>query len=81
MLLRVIIPKTKKFGCVGRGDLTFLFKSCGIHESRGRPIAEWKITRVLRVDRQACKNYALVLELVVCTFKFKNSKFIYKMYL
>ena len=20
-----IIPKTKKFGCVGRGDLTFLF--------------------------------------------------------
>ena len=22
-----IIPKTKKFGCVGRGDLTFLFFS------------------------------------------------------
>ena len=30
-----IIPKTKKFGCVGRGDLTFLFKSCEIYESQG----------------------------------------------
>ena len=29
------IPKTKKFGCVGRGDLTFLFKSCEIYESQG----------------------------------------------
>ena len=34
----------------------------------------WKIRRVLLVDRQACKNYALVL--VLCTFK--NSKFVYK---
>ena len=33
-----IIPKTKKFGCVGRGDLTFLFKSCEIYESQGRLI-------------------------------------------
>ena len=31
-----IIPKTKKFGCVGRGDLTFLFKSCEIYESQRR---------------------------------------------
>ena len=30
-----IIPKTKKFGCVGRGDLTFLFKSCEMYESQG----------------------------------------------
>ena len=33
-----IIPKTKKFGCVGRGDLTFLFKSCEKYESQGRLI-------------------------------------------
>ena len=31
-----IIPKTKKFGCVGRGDLTFLFQSCEIDKSQGR---------------------------------------------
>ena len=33
-----VIPKTKKFGCVGRGDLTFRFKSCEIYESQGRLI-------------------------------------------
>ena len=33
-----IIPKTKKFGCVGRGNLTFLFKRCEIYESQGRLI-------------------------------------------
>ena len=33
-----IIPKTKKFGCVGRGDLTFLFKSCEIDRSQGRHV-------------------------------------------
>ena len=33
-----IIPKTKKFGCVGRGDLTFLFKSCEIDRSQGRSV-------------------------------------------
>ena len=33
-----IIPKTKKFDCVGRGDLTFLFKSCEMYESQGRLI-------------------------------------------
>ena len=30
-----ILPKTKKFGSVGRGDLTSLFKSCEIDRSRG----------------------------------------------
>ena len=29
-----IIPKTKKFGCVGRGDLTFLFFSKVVKYSR-----------------------------------------------
>ena len=31
-----IVPKTKKFGCVGRGDLTFLLKSCEMDRSQGR---------------------------------------------
>ena len=31
-----IIPKTKKFGFIGMGDLTFLFKSCEIDRSQGR---------------------------------------------
>ena len=30
-----ILPKTKKFGCVSRGDLTFLFKSGEIDKVRG----------------------------------------------
>ena len=30
-----ILPKTKKFGCVSRGDLTFLFKSGEINKVRG----------------------------------------------
>ena len=30
------LPKTKKFGSVGRGDLTSLFKSCEIDRSQGR---------------------------------------------
>ena len=33
-----IISKTKKFGCVGRGNQTFLFKSCEMYESQGRLI-------------------------------------------
>ena len=35
-----IIQKTKKSGCVGRGDLTFLFKSCEIDKSQGRLIKD-----------------------------------------
>ena len=31
-----ILPKTKKFGCVDRGDPTLLFKSCEIDKSQGR---------------------------------------------
>ena len=31
-----ILPKTKKFGCGGRGDLTLLFKTCEIDKSQGR---------------------------------------------
>ena len=38
---REIIPKTKKFGCVGKGDLTFLFKSC----ETNRSLVPWKITQ------------------------------------
>ena len=38
VMYNIIIPKTKKFGCVGRGDLTFHFKSCEIYESQGRLI-------------------------------------------
>ena len=30
------LPKTKKFDCVGSGDLTSLFKSCEIDRSQGR---------------------------------------------
>ena len=30
------LPKTKKFDCLGRGDLTSLFKSCEIDRSQGR---------------------------------------------
>ena len=56
---------------MGRGDLTFLFNSCEIYESQGETyLVEWKITSVLRVDRQAYKIYALVLVL----FTFNNSK-------
>ena len=30
------MPKTKKFGFLGRGDRTFLFKSCEIDRIQGR---------------------------------------------
>ena len=30
------LPKTRKFGCLGRGDLASLFKSCEIDTSQGR---------------------------------------------
>ena len=65
------LPKTKKFGCVGRGDLTsFLFKSCEILEVRGDLSINVENKKSLRVDRQAYKNYALAL--VLCAFN--NSK-------
>ena len=34
--IHTYLPKTKKFGCVGRGDLTSLFKSCEIDRSQER---------------------------------------------
>ena len=46
-----IIPKTKNFGCVGRGDLTLLFKSCEIDRSQGRQ--EFYESTV-----EACQSYA-----------------------
>ena len=33
--LYIYYTKNQKFGCVGRGDLTFLFKSCEIDRSQG----------------------------------------------
>ena len=36
LILYNIIRKTKKFGFVGRGDLTFLFKSYEIDRCQGR---------------------------------------------
>ena len=36
----IIIPKTKMFGCIGKGDLTFLFKSCEIDKSQGRLVQQ-----------------------------------------
>ena len=62
------LPKTKQFGCVG-GE-TFLFKSCEILEVRGDLFINVEDKKSLRVDRQACKNYALAL--VLCAFN--NSK-------
>ena len=65
------LPKTKKFGCVGRGDLTsLLFKSCEILEVRGDLSITVENKKSSRVDRQACKHYALALTL--CAFN--NSK-------
>ena len=36
LIVLIYLPKTKKFGCVGMGDLTSLFKSCEIDRSQGR---------------------------------------------
>ena len=63
-----ILPKTKKFGCMGRGDLTSLFfsKVVKILEVRGDLSINVESKKSLRVDRQAHKHYAL------CAFN--NSK-------
>ena len=68
----IYLPKTKKFGCVGRGDLTshFFSKRCEILEVRGELSINVENKKSSRVDRQACKNYALAL--VLCVFN--NSK-------
>ena len=68
----VYLPKTKKFGCVGRGDLTSLFlsKVVKILEVRGDLSINVENKKISRINRQACKNYALAL--VLCAFN--NSK-------
>ena len=60
------------FGYVGRGrpDFSFLFKSYEILEVRGDLSIDVENEKSSRVDRQACKNYALAL--VLCAFN--NSK-------
>ena len=60
------LPKTKKFGCVGRGDFPFQ-KLRSRYKSGETCLVTWEIRRVLLVDRQTCKNYALAL--VLLTFK------------
>ena len=65
------IPETKKFDCMGRGDLTFLFKICEILEVRGDLSINVENKKSLRVDRQAYKNYALAL--VLCAFNYSKS--------
>ena len=67
----IYLPKTKKFGCVGRRhDFSFLFKCCEILEVRGDLSINVENKKSSRVDCQACKHYALALTL--CAFN--NSK-------
>ena len=54
----------------GRPNFSFLFKSCEILDVRGDLSINVEDKKSLRVDRQACKNYALAL--VLCAFN--NSK-------
>ena len=54
----------------GRPNFSFLFKSCEILEVRGDLSINVEDKKSLRVDHQACKNYALAL--VLCAFN--NSK-------
>ena len=75
-ILCTILPKTKNFDCVGRGDLTYLFfsKVAKSIKVRGDLSISVENKKSSRVDRQACKHYALAL--VLCTFN--NSKSIYE---
>ena len=68
LYIYIYLPKTKKFGCVcrGRTDFSFLFKSCEILEVRGDLSISVENKKSSRVDRQACKHYALALTL--CSF-------------
>ena len=62
--------KVRLYG-YGRHDFSFLFKSCEILEVIGDlSIINVENKKSLRVDHQACKNYALAL--VFCAFN--NSK-------
>ena len=67
-----IFTKNQKVWLCGEGrpDFSFLFKSCEILEVRGDLSINVENKKSSRVDRQACKNYALAL--VLCAFN--NSK-------
>ena len=71
-----IFTKNQKVRLCGQGrpDFSFLFKSCEILEVRGDLSINVENKKSSRVDRQACKNYALAL--VLCAFN--NSKSIQK---
>ena len=67
----IYLPKTKSLVVwEGRPDFSFLFKSCEILEVRGDLSINVENKKSSRVDRQACKNYALAL--ILCAFN--NSK-------
>ena len=55
---------------LGRPDFSFLFKSCKILEVRGDLSISVENKKSSRINRQACKHYALALTL--CAFN--NSK-------
>ena len=76
MLHIYIFTKNQKVRlCVwGRPDFSFLFKSSEILEVRGDLSISVENKKSPRVDRQACKHYALALTL--CCFN--NSKSIKK---
>ena len=67
-----IFTKNQKVRLCGKGrpDFSFLFKICEILEVRGDLSITVENKKSSRVDRQACKNYALAL--VLCAFH--NSK-------
>ena len=54
-----------------RPNFSFLFKSCEILEVRGDLSISVEDKKSLRVDSQACKNYALAL--VFCAFNNNKS--------
>ena len=72
----LLFTKNQKVRLCGQGrpDFSFLFKSCEILEVRGDLSINVENKKSSRVDRQACKNYALALTL--CAFN--NSKSIQK---
>ena len=71
-IIYIIIYQKPKSSVVWVGEtcFSFLFKSCEILEVRGDLSINVENKKSSRVDRQACKNYALAL--VLCAFN--NSK-------
>ena len=72
-----ILPKTKKFGCVGRGDMTLLLFSKVVKwmKVRGDLSTNVEDNKSFTSRPSDLQNYALPL--VLCTFK--NNKSIYVM--